>query len=321
MERPHRESIAWMRVWDALRNACAICSAPGGRLVTDVAGPCAAQIPPKPSNSECCADSEPRVVDVWQVASQGACLGGVAQCVRDLLGARPASCYGRCRPVRRADTAEAEQSRMLRGQPAARRRRLASREPRGQPVATRRTRGCCGAHLRTLFLAERVGHAHQVCDRTSKRSPMRLCLELPGLLKAAVPSRKPANHCASRRRFREWAPVRSSARAAAARKHAEFGNAVRRVRVRSIAADASVWVTPAQPPLCDATCYRERRARRTRRTCIQTTAPIRRLIGSRRPDAKVQRMRTPGVEPGSQAWEACMMPLHYVRSHSPSQGA
>ena len=25
-------------------------------------------------------------------------------------------------------------------------------------------------------------------------------------------------------------------------------------------------------------------------------------------------MRTPGVEPGSQAWEACMMPLHYVRS-------
>ena len=26
------------------------------------------------------------------------------------------------------------------------------------------------------------------------------------------------------------------------------------------------------------------------------------------------KMRTPGVEPGSQAWEACMMPLHYVRS-------
>jgi hypothetical protein len=24
-------------------------------------------------------------------------------------------------------------------------------------------------------------------------------------------------------------------------------------------------------------------------------------------------MRTPGVEPGPQAWEACMMPLHYVR--------
>ena len=24
-------------------------------------------------------------------------------------------------------------------------------------------------------------------------------------------------------------------------------------------------------------------------------------------------MRTPGVEPGLQAWEACMMPLHYVR--------
>ncbi len=24
-------------------------------------------------------------------------------------------------------------------------------------------------------------------------------------------------------------------------------------------------------------------------------------------------MRTPGVEPGAQAWEACMLPLHYVR--------
>ena len=24
-------------------------------------------------------------------------------------------------------------------------------------------------------------------------------------------------------------------------------------------------------------------------------------------------VRTPGVEPGSQAWGACMMPLHYVR--------
>ena len=24
-------------------------------------------------------------------------------------------------------------------------------------------------------------------------------------------------------------------------------------------------------------------------------------------------MRPPGVEPGSQAWEACMMPLHYMR--------
>ena len=28
---------------------------------------------------------------------------------------------------------------------------------------------------------------------------------------------------------------------------------------------------------------------------------------------RCQQMRTPGVEPGSQAWEACMMPLHYVR--------
>ena len=25
------------------------------------------------------------------------------------------------------------------------------------------------------------------------------------------------------------------------------------------------------------------------------------------------KMRLPGVEPGSQAWEACMMPLHYMR--------
>ena len=24
-------------------------------------------------------------------------------------------------------------------------------------------------------------------------------------------------------------------------------------------------------------------------------------------------MRMPGVEPGPQAWEACMMPLHYMR--------
>ena len=27
-------------------------------------------------------------------------------------------------------------------------------------------------------------------------------------------------------------------------------------------------------------------------------------------------MRMPGVEPGSQAWEACMMPLHYMRGGS-----
>jgi hypothetical protein len=25
-------------------------------------------------------------------------------------------------------------------------------------------------------------------------------------------------------------------------------------------------------------------------------------------------MRTPGIEPGAQAWEACMLPLHYERS-------
>jgi hypothetical protein len=28
---------------------------------------------------------------------------------------------------------------------------------------------------------------------------------------------------------------------------------------------------------------------------------------------RFQQMRMPGVEPGSQAWEACMMPLHYMR--------
>ena len=27
-----------------------------------------------------------------------------------------------------------------------------------------------------------------------------------------------------------------------------------------------------------------------------------------------ENMRMPGVEPRSQAWEACMMPLHYMRS-------
>ena len=35
----------------------------------------------------------------------------------------------------------------------------------------------------------------------------------------------------------------------------------------------------------------------------------------------ISKMRMPGVEPGSQAWEACMIPLHYMRPdimHSPS---
>ena len=30
-----------------------------------------------------------------------------------------------------------------------------------------------------------------------------------------------------------------------------------------------------------------------------------------------RKMRMPGVEPGSQAWEACMIPLHYMRSAHP----
>ena len=29
---------------------------------------------------------------------------------------------------------------------------------------------------------------------------------------------------------------------------------------------------------------------------------------------EITHMRMPGVEPGSQAWEACMIPLHYMRS-------
>ena len=37
------------------------------------------------------------------------------------------------------------------------------------------------------------------------------------------------------------------------------------------------------------------------------------LIGKINPDHSTW-MRMPGVEPGSQAWGACMMPLHYVRS-------
>ena len=28
---------------------------------------------------------------------------------------------------------------------------------------------------------------------------------------------------------------------------------------------------------------------------------------------KCRKMRTPGIEPGAQAWEACMLPLHYER--------
>ena len=31
-----------------------------------------------------------------------------------------------------------------------------------------------------------------------------------------------------------------------------------------------------------------------------------------------KRLRTPGIESGSQAWEACMIPLHYVRADSGS---
>ena len=34
---------------------------------------------------------------------------------------------------------------------------------------------------------------------------------------------------------------------------------------------------------------------------------------SQEPEGEKKLMRMPGVEPGSQAWEACMMPLHYMR--------
>ena len=34
---------------------------------------------------------------------------------------------------------------------------------------------------------------------------------------------------------------------------------------------------------------------------------------SRLPLCTAGRVRMPGVEPGSQSWEACMIPLHYVR--------
>ena len=32
----------------------------------------------------------------------------------------------------------------------------------------------------------------------------------------------------------------------------------------------------------------------------------------------IAKMRMPGVEPGSQAWEACMIPLHYMRIVTPN---
>ena len=41
---------------------------------------------------------------------------------------------------------------------------------------------------------------------------------------------------------------------------------------------------------------------------------IRLVFVANRGPLPYQFMRMPGVEPGSQAWEACMMPLHYMRS-------
>ena len=40
-------------------------------------------------------------------------------------------------------------------------------------------------------------------------------------------------------------------------------------------------------------------------------------IAAARRQRPKQKMRMPGVEPGSQAWEACMMPLHYMCQCSP----
>ena len=53
-------------------------------------------------------------------------------------------------------------------------------------------------------------------------------------------------------------------------------------------------------------------------TCILPPTPPRPFTSSLghlplHRSAHRMQMRTPGVEPGSQAWEACMMPLHYVR--------
>ena len=37
------------------------------------------------------------------------------------------------------------------------------------------------------------------------------------------------------------------------------------------------------------------------------------LVVLQQTDARKLEMRTPGIEPGAQAWEACMLPLHYER--------
>jgi hypothetical protein len=42
---------------------------------------------------------------------------------------------------------------------------------------------------------------------------------------------------------------------------------------------------------------------------VLTTPHVEYIMASR----TMEHMRMPGVEPGSQAWEACMMPLHYMR--------
>ena len=74
-------------------------------------------------------------------------------------------------------------------------------------------------------------------------------------------------------------------------------------------------VISGEVPAVEAACevLKEKGARRAlllpvdHAGCRHLPAPTRRS----RPHVT---MRTPGVEPGSQAWEACMMPLHYMRS-------
>ena len=64
--------------------------------------------------------------------------------------------------------------------------------------------------------------------------------------------------------------------------------------------------------------YKFRTKMRSRRICEVTVILVQQGLYSSIPDLYfviyTPRLRMPGVEPGSQAWEACMIPLHYMRS-------
>ena len=49
---------------------------------------------------------------------------------------------------------------------------------------------------------------------------------------------------------------------------------------------------------------------------LRTTSGCGHGSGNNRWHQLLTKMRMPGVEPGSQAWGACMMPLHYMRHAS-----